>query len=38
MVDEDGSFPTTITIWSSSSDEVDHEKLDRLITEVGKNR
>merc|ERR1719339_593324 len=38
MVDDDGSFPTTITIWSSSSDEVDHEKLNRLINEVGKNR
>jgi len=38
LVDQDGSFPTTITIWSSAQDEVDHEQLDKLISQVGKNR
>jgi len=37
-VEEDGSFPATLTIWGSASDNVDHENLDKLITEVGKNR
>eukprot|EP00092_Neocalanus_flemingeri_P002353 GFUD01002518.1.p1 GENE.GFUD01002518.1~~GFUD01002518.1.p1 ORF type:complete len:316 (-),score=64.31 GFUD01002518.1:46-945(-) len=38
MVDANESFPTTITIWSGTSDDVDLENLDKLITEIGKNR
>ena len=38
LVDQDGSFPTTITIWSSVQDKVDLDQLDNLISQVGKNR
>ena len=38
MVDQDDTYPATITLWSGSQDSVDMEQLYRLVREVGRDR
>ena len=38
LADEQGSFPATITIWSSQADQVDFSNLEQLIERVGQER